>query len=76
MDIRRVDFNTYDLFLNNGWDKHTRVRKGRSSTYVLAGERISHALLKDLDRILSPRFPINYGQSFEHTCFNLESLNV
>ncbi len=74
MEIRRIDNNTYDVFQGNGWDNWTRVRKGRSSTYGVAGQRVNHALLKDLHSVLHPRFPINYGAQLEQTVHNLNSM--
>ena len=36
--IRRIDRNTYDVFVGKQWGTHSRIRQGRSSTFVLAGE--------------------------------------
>lgn len=74
MEIRRVDHNTYDLFQGKGWDNFTRVRKGRSSTFGVLGQRVPHAMLKDLDSILHPHFPINYGQTLGQTLDNLAAI--
>ena len=74
MFIRRIDFNTYDLFIGKGWDQWARVRKGRSSTFRLAGEHVPHGLLKFLNGVLSPSFPINYNQSLGETVKALEHI--
>jgi len=76
MFIRRIDKYTYDLFTGTGWDQWVRVRKGRSSTFRLAGEHISHGMLKWLDSFLSPSFPINYNQPLQETLVNLENSHV
>lgn len=75
LELRRVDHNTYDLFQGKGWNNWTRVRKGRSSTFGVAGQRIPHALMRDLDQVLHKQFPINYGQQLEETVRNLNSIN-
>jgi len=71
--IRRIDNNTYDVFTGKQWGTHTRVRQGRSSTFVLAGERLPYNFLKHLHGVLAPNMPINYNQPHEQTltnCFN------
>jgi len=71
--IRRVDHNTYDVFLGNQWSDHTRIRAGRSSTFVVSGQRLPHPFLKYMHTVLHPSMPINYGQPHELTldnCFN------
>jgi hypothetical protein len=70
MEIRRIDFNTYDVFQGRQWDTHTRVRKGKHNTYVLLGEKLPKSLLKFLNDILAPNMPINYGQGLEITLNN------
>jgi len=68
--IRRIDARTYDVFVGNQWSTHSRVRQGRSSTFVAQGERLPYAFLKHLHHILAPNMPINYGQSHETTIDN------
>lgn len=75
MEIRRIDNNTYDVFMNTQWDEHSRVRKGRSSTYVVSGNKLPHALLKELHGILAPNMPINYGQGLLQTLDNCHILH-
>lgn len=72
-EIRRVDARTYDVFTGNQWSSWSRVKKGRSSTFVAAGEALSHGFLKHLHHILAPNMPINYNQPHTttlHNCFN------
>ena len=71
MELRRTD-NKYefDCFYGNGWDNWARVHKGRSSTYQVAGQKLSKAELKWLHDILAPDIPITYGQSVEEMLFN------
>jgi hypothetical protein len=70
MEARRLDHNTYDIFFGtqfspygSGW---TRVRQGRNGTYRIAGERVDHQTLRELDSLLAPNMPITYGQDM-HT---------
>jgi hypothetical protein len=74
MEIRRVDNNTYDVFQGRQWGTHTRVRKGRTNTYVLLGEKLPKGLLKFLHDILAPNMPVNYGQGLEVTLNNCATL--
>lgn len=75
IELRRVGPYIYDLFQGNQWSTWSRVRKGRSSTFVMAGEKLPHSLLKDLDGILHPRFPIN-NQPLHITVNNLNAINT
>lgn len=74
LELRRVDHNTFDLFQGKGWNNWTRVRKGRSSTFGVAGQRIPHGLMRELDGVLHKFFPINYGQDLAVTVHNLQAL--
>lgn len=72
-EIRRVDHNTYDVFIGNQWSDHSRIRVGRSSAYVLSGLRLPYAFLKHMKAVCAANMPINYGQDHEQTlknCFN------
>jgi hypothetical protein len=62
IEARRIDNNTYDLFLGTQWGDWVRVRQGRSSTYRLAGMRVGHDLLRWLHGVLARDMPITYGQ--------------
>jgi hypothetical protein len=72
--IRRVDNNTYDVFIGNQWATHSRVRKGRSSAWVVSGEKLGHAILREFHSILHPSMPINYTQSHDTTLDNCRLL--
>lgn len=76
MEARRIDNNTYDMFYGKGWDNHVRVRQGRSSTYRVAGGRITHGELKELDNILAPNMPITYGQTIPQMLHNINAINA
>lgn len=70
--IRRIDASTYDVFTGKQWGSHSRVKAGRSSAFVVSGERLPYAFMKHLHEILHPSMPINYGQDHELTlkhCF-------
>ena len=75
-EARRLDKFTYDIFQGKGWDNWVRVKQGRSSTYRIAGEKITHAELKDLHQILDPRMPITYGQPMENMLININAINT
>lgn len=64
MEIRKLNHNTYDIFLFNGWENHTRVRCSKRGVYVLDGKRISHALLKHLSSILVRGFRPVIGKEY------------
>lgn len=69
-EIRRVNGNTYDVFMGNQWDNWSRVRQGRSSAHVQAGAPLPHGVLKHLNHILDARMPINYNQPHATTITN------
>lgn len=62
MEARRLDRNTWDIFVGKQWGDWIRVRLGRTGVYRVAGMRVDHALLRELDRYLAPDMPITYGQ--------------
>ena len=76
LEARRIDNNTYDIFIGKQWGDWVRVRKGRSSTYRLAGMRVPHDLLKWLHTVLAPNMPINYGQDIETMLHNINAINA
>jgi len=72
-EIRRVDHNTYDVFIGKQWSDWTRVRVGRTSAYILDGLKLPYAFLKHLHSVCRSNMPINYQQDHEKTlmhCFN------
>lgn len=74
MEIRRVNRNTYDVFLGTQWSDWSRVRKGRSSTFVVAGAKMARDVLKDLHEVLWPGLPVNYGQTLPQTIQQLHAI--
>jgi len=72
--IRRVGPYSYDVFQGNQWNEWSRVRQGRSSTFVTAGQPLPYQTLKELSKVLAPTMPINYNQPHDTTlnhCFNI-----
>ena len=67
MEIRRVSPYIYDVFHGNQWSTHSRVRQTKRNTYVVSGEKMGHAELRNLHEILHPTMPINYGLTVEQT---------
>ena len=76
MELRRVNQYTYDCFIGNQWDTWSRVRQGRSSTFVMQGEKLPKPLLKHLHEILHPQMPISPGQSLDEMLFNNNAINT
>jgi hypothetical protein len=76
IEARRIDNNTFDIFLGTQWSDWIRVRKGRSSTYRLAGIRVEHSLLKWLDEVLAHNMPITYGQDMNTMLHNINAINT
>lgn len=63
LEVRRINRFTYDVFIGAQWGTWSRVKQGRSSTYVLAGERLPKPLLNALHEVLHPTMPLTYGQT-------------
>lgn len=76
IEARRIDNNTYDLFLGTQWSDWIRVRRGRSSVYRLAGMRVEHSLLKWLHDVLAPDMPITYGQDMNTMLVNMNAIAI
>lgn len=76
MEFRRIDNNTYDVFLGTQWSSWVRVRQGRNGTYRLSGQWVDHNLLRELDSILAPNMPISYGQTAEEMLHNINAINM
>lgn len=74
IEARRIDNNTFDIFLGNQWSDWIRVRQGRSSTYRLAGIRVEHSLLKWLHETLAHNMPITYGQDMNTMLINIDGI--
>lgn len=74
-EIRRVNHNTYDVFIGNQWVDHSRVRVGKTAAWVLSGLKLPHGFLKHLHSICAWNMPINYNQDHETTVFNCQVLS-
>ncbi len=48
MFIKRLSPNVYDVFIGNGWDNWTRVRKGHWGVSYQAGKPINRNLLNQI----------------------------
>ena len=65
--VRRLDHNTFDVFTGTGWDNHTRIRVGRSSTYRIGGQHLPRQEFHEITPLLAPNMPITYGKEQEQT---------
>ena len=74
MEVRRVNNNTFDVFIGKQWSDWIRVRKGRSSVHRLAGQHVPHATLKELDELIQINMPITYGQTQQQTLDNCRAM--
>ena len=75
MELRRISYNTWDVFQGKGWNNHTRIRKGKAGVYRMLGAHMPRQLLKELDSVLYPNFPITYGMTVDQTVNNLNIIN-
>lgn len=76
IEARRIDRNTYDLFLGTQWSDHVRVRQGHHSTYRVSGQRVDHELLKWLHGVLAVNMPITYGQDLNTMINNVNAIGA
>jgi hypothetical protein len=74
LELRRVNAHVYDVFVGNQWVDHTRVKKGRSYTFVISGAPLPKAVLRWLHDVLAPNMPINYNQPLEQTLHNCAAI--
>ncbi len=74
MELRKISYNTWDVFHGKGWNNHTRIRKGKAGVYRMFGMHMPRQALRELDAVLHPSFPINYGMSVEQTVRNLSHI--
>jgi hypothetical protein len=67
MEIRKLGYNTFDIFMFTGWDSWSRVRVGKHGAYVNGGNKLSKGTLKDLTELLhkgfNPKHGVNYTLS-------------
>jgi hypothetical protein len=52
MLIRRLDRNHFDVFLGNGWDNWTRVRRHHWGVAVVGGKRLPRETIRELNERL------------------------
>lgn len=48
MFIKKLHPHVFDVFLGNGYNNWTRVRRGHWGVSVIAGNRLPKALLKEI----------------------------
>lgn len=78
IEARRVDRNTFDIFIGKQWSSHIRVRCNKQGLYRVSGmrlgsvvqednqtEKVDHNFLKRLNNIVAPNMPITYGQDMD-----------
>ena len=49
MFIKKLHNNVYDVFLGNGFNNWSRVRRGHWGVSVVAGNRLPKSLLRDVE---------------------------
>jgi hypothetical protein len=49
MFIKRLNANHYDVFLDNGWDNWTRIRRHHWGVTVVAGKKLPREAIKELN---------------------------
>jgi hypothetical protein len=47
--IKRLNQNHYDVFIGNGWDNWTRVRRHHWGVAVVDGKKLSREAIKHLN---------------------------
>jgi hypothetical protein len=67
MELRRLSWNTYDLFMGNGFENHSRIRQSKTGVYVMSGQHLPKHVLRELDNTLFNNFPITPGICLEET---------
>ena len=82
LEIRRTSNKyVFDLFYGNGWDNWSRVHKGRSSAWVVAGSPLGRDELNALMPVLDDnnyrfhRIPCKYGETVQEMFQWLENFN-
>ena len=54
MFVKRLNKNHYDVFIGNGWNNWTRLRRNHWGMSVVAGQRLPREVLKQLnDRFIN-----------------------
>ncbi len=65
MVIRKVNHNTFDVFMFSGWSGWSRVRKGKTGSFCVNGNRLTKETLGALDKLLHSRFTPDHGEQFD-----------
>ena len=52
MFIKRLHPNVYDVFVGNGWDNWTRVKRTHYGVSVVGGKRVPRSVLKEIQGAL------------------------
>jgi len=56
MFIKRLAPNVYDVFVGNGWDNWTRVKRNHFGVAVIGGKKLTRTLLNQVkERLTTPR---------------------
>lgn len=50
--IKRLDKNQYDVFIGNGWDNWTRIRRQHWGVQYVAGKRLPRSIISELNERL------------------------
>ncbi len=58
MYIRKLQPNIFDVFIGTGWNNWSRVRTSKSGPFVVAGNKLPYATLRELQPLLKPSSPI------------------
>jgi hypothetical protein len=49
MFVKRLDRNHYDVFIGNGWNNWTRIRRNHWGVSVVAGNRLPRDIIHQLN---------------------------
>ncbi len=50
MFLKRLNQNHYDVFIGNGWNNWTRIRRNHWGVSVVAGQRLPRNVIHDLNK--------------------------
>jgi hypothetical protein len=66
MFIRKIQPNVFDVFVGLGWDNWSRVRTSKSGPFVVAGNKLPYATLRELHPLLKPSAPTSFETEENH----------
>ncbi len=66
MLIRKIQPNVFDVFVGMGWDNWSRVRTSKSGPFVVAGNKLPYATLRELQPLLKPSSPTIFETENHH----------